>query len=201
MKNLILKYPFVSLIIVALTAGLIWKAEVEYHGWGGLTWLSYFHFAIPTGFGLLLLWSNAFIELNFKRRILLNIIVILYAAILYYALLDGLSFTFATGPTAMLYYFSTSGWGLFLYMLAAPICFLTLPVVILLLGSIFEQSIHLRYFLFSILGILISPFIAILILDFTNHSGGADGIHIIKSGVIIPFLVFFIGLNILKKPN
>ncbi len=45
---------------VALLAGLLWRAEVEWHGWAGLTWLDHFHWAVPIGVLLFLGWLALF---------------------------------------------------------------------------------------------------------------------------------------------
>ena len=38
------KPAILSLITLSILAGLLWRLEVEYHGWAGLIWLTYFHF-------------------------------------------------------------------------------------------------------------------------------------------------------------
>lgn len=55
MNKLINVYPLISLLFLAVFLGLLWRIEVEVHGWQGLIWVSYFHVAVPVGFGLSLL--------------------------------------------------------------------------------------------------------------------------------------------------
>ena len=38
--------PGTSLVGVSLTAALLWRAEVDWRGWAGLTWLTYFNTAL-----------------------------------------------------------------------------------------------------------------------------------------------------------
>jgi cytochrome b6-f complex iron-sulfur subunit len=49
-----------SLLLLAGIAAVLWRLEVDAHGWPGLIWLSYFHWAIPAAVLLLLAWIYFF---------------------------------------------------------------------------------------------------------------------------------------------
>lgn len=36
-----------SLALLSAASAAAWRAEVEWHGWGGLGWLRYTHLAVP----------------------------------------------------------------------------------------------------------------------------------------------------------
>lgn len=46
----------VELVLLAFGLAALWRAEVEWHGWAGLTWLGYAHLAVPVGALLFLAW-------------------------------------------------------------------------------------------------------------------------------------------------
>ncbi|MEL6634947.1 MAG: hypothetical protein AAFQ83_26015 [Bacteroidota bacterium] len=84
--KIIRSYPIGSLALLAILCGLLWRLEVEYQGWAGLKWVSYFHWAAPLGLGLFMLWGNAMIDIDTRKRVFLNILIGIYGIILYAAL-------------------------------------------------------------------------------------------------------------------
>ena len=101
MRNLIQKKPVESLLLLALLCWAIWGLEIYYHGEEGLIWLTYFHFAVPIGVILFLIWANLLIELEPKKRIYLNVLGIVLIAGLFYGIVYSLIHIFASGPSAM----------------------------------------------------------------------------------------------------
>jgi hypothetical protein len=53
--------------------------------------------------------------------------------------------------------------------------------------------------LFSVVGVIISIPFSTFLLELVNHKGGADFIHAIKSGFLIPLWCFSIGLLFVGK--
>jgi len=56
-----MKSPY-TLATIALLIALIWRLEVEFRGWDGLTWIGYFHLAIPRLTGARPGGSHTFVE-------------------------------------------------------------------------------------------------------------------------------------------
>jgi len=193
------KLPIISLIILSLLAGLIWRLEVEYHGWTGLIWISYFHLAIPIGFGLFLLWANCFIALSLVKRILLNAITVIFGILLYDVLATSLTYIFIGGPSAFILHMSTPKWLLNLIRFSIFLIIPSIPIGTYLILKIFKKAPHWKFLILAMLGIIISIPLSVLILDLINHKGNADLIHIIKSGMLIPFWVFSLGLLIIGQ--
>ena len=46
----------------ALMAGIGWRAEIELHGWAGLAWLSWFHWAVPLSIALFIACALALVR-------------------------------------------------------------------------------------------------------------------------------------------
>ncbi|MBL4753370.1 MAG: hypothetical protein JKY52_07240 [Flavobacteriales bacterium] len=78
------KYKILSLGILSLVLGVLWRLEVEYHGWEALKWIGYFHYAVPVGFLLFIAWANLISELERKPRIALNLIGLVFGAVMIY---------------------------------------------------------------------------------------------------------------------
>lgn len=188
------KHTWFSLIIVALACGILWRVEVEYHGWKGLIWLSYFHYAIPVGFGLFLLWVNWIVSTNWKTRMGLNLFLIGCSLLLYYALEKTFIYNYSRGPLAMALYFLTPKWQFYLYRYL-----IIIAILIVIPGAYFILRINnlylpKAYFGISVLGFIAAIPVSLLILSVSNHKGGSDIIHAFKSGVVIPFLVVSLGI-------
>jgi hypothetical protein len=190
------KYPFLWLSILAVIAGSIWRIELEQHGWQGIEWLQYFHLAIPAGYILFLLWANAILEVNIRKRILLNLVALAYGVFMYFILLYSLSYFFVTGPSNMLLRLE-SPW---IYYLLTFSVFLVVPLLPLgarLILRAFRLRVKSRYCLYSIVGMIVSVPLACILLWMVNHKGGDDLIHTIKSGFLIP--LWFISMGIPVK--
>ena len=50
------RQPLVELVALAALLGVVWRGEVEWHGWDGLRWVGYFHWAVPVGGIAFLAW-------------------------------------------------------------------------------------------------------------------------------------------------
>ncbi|PCJ63926.1 MAG: hypothetical protein COA58_14950 [Bacteroidetes bacterium] len=184
-----------KLIALALVCGLLWRIELEYHGWAALGWISYFHNAIPVGFVLFMVWANSVVKLPIKKRLLLNIVSILFAISVFYAV----NYSLHTMYVINLAIFDASDLEIFIHVTSI---FFIVPLVILcafLLLRIFGFRVHWKHLLWSLLFILVSIPVSIFLLDLVNHKGSSNFIHTIKSGFIIPWIVLSLGVLVLES--
>jgi len=188
------KIPIISLTTLSIIVGLLWRLEVEYHGWTGLIWLSYFHLAIPLSYILFLAWGNVFISIDFKNRVLINVIAIIYGVLIYYGLATSLTYNFAGGPSGFLLVMQTPEWQLNLIRFSILFIVPFIPVGTFLILKLFRQEPKFKFLMLAIVGVVLSIPLSVLMLEIINHKGGQDLIHSIKSGMLIPFWVFSIGL-------
>ena len=189
----------ISLIFSALIIGLIWRLEVEYQGWAGLIWLSYFHWAIPIGFILFLVWANMQFRMQLNKRIVLNFSATIYGILLYFGLSITLSFYFIGGPTGILLNSQIPEWLSYALQWAFFPLILLHPIGAYLLLKLFNKTPTPKYLLCSIVGFILSVPLAVLVLELVQHKGGQDIIHTLKSGVLIPFWVFSFGTLLLGQ--
>lgn len=199
--NIIKKHSYLSLILLALLCGIIWRIEIEYHGWKGLIWLSYFHIAIPIGFGLFLLWANLCIELKMNKRIQLNITAILFGIFIYFWLKISLYYLFNPGSSALILEMQTPRWIFFVFRYSIFILIPLLPIGTYTILNIFKIKRPIKQLFYAILSILIAVPISVILLKISNHKGAHNYIHSIKSGYIIPLIVISIGLMLIKKKS
>lgn len=195
------KHPIISLIILSFLVGLLWRLEVEYHGWAGLNWLSYFHWAIPVGFGLFLVWANFSLNMGFKRRILINALALIFGVLIYYGLLNSLIYIFASGTSGLLLFMQTPTWKLNVMRYAIFFIVPLIPIGTYVILKLFKKSPKLKFLILAVVGIIASVPLSVFVLDIMvmDHKGGQDLIHSIKSGMLIPFWVFSVGLLIVGQ--
>ena len=195
----LLKNKFLTLTITSIIIGVIWRIEVEFHGWEGLIWISYSHIAVPTGLILFMIWGNLNINIAFRKRILLNIVGVLFGILMFYLIKLSLTYNFSGGLSYFFLWTLPKWKGLiYLYMYSIFILIPLLPVGTYLILNIFKQKIKIIYLILSILFIISSVPISLYLLKLTNHKGYHNLIHTIKSGIIIPFIVFSIGFLMVK---
>ncbi len=178
----------VLLVVVACVAGVLWRAELEWHGWGGLDWARYFHWAIPAGAMLFIawvVWVNR--HLPVWHRLFVAVCLLLTTAVVY-----GL-----TEESVFVRYYRSRWFGNRMdetrYARAQVMWYLTPTIFavvarLLRLGAGFWRVV-LAHWLF-----IASYPVCVGLLVVTDHPGGPDFIHTIKSGFIIPFLMVAIGI-------
>lgn len=203
MPTLLSRFPVISLLVFALISGLLWRLEVEYRGWAGLGWLRYFHFAIPLGFGLFILWGNALLPVPSKERLWLNIGVLVYGIMLYRLLNTCLTYTFAQGRADYMLILQTPDWALTPLRYAVFALIPLIPIGAYAILRVFKLNIRFRYLLMSVLLMVLAAPISVLILELIHHKGGQDYIHAIKSGIVVPWCFLAVGLLVLgvEKPK
>lgn len=197
------KHQFLSLGIVSVVCGLIWRAEIEYHGWAGLIWVSYFHYAVPIGFILFLLWANYTISISGLKRITVNVIALVYLVLVHISLKSALTYTYMSGPRKflMLIVSDLSENQLLLLHYSSMLLLFLIPIFTYIVQYIFTIHMTLNHLALSILGLIVAVPTSLFLLKITGHIGGANLIHSIKSGIIIPFVVFSIGLLFIRSEN
>lgn len=186
---------FVSLCICAIIAAGLWRVEIEWHGWAGLTWIKYFHWAVPIGYFMFVGWVGVTCGvLPWKKRALLIGLLIVIAPVLHVMVARALYFRFVGGPSflGVIIIYGEDGFRLLRRMII--VVYPALPVAAWIIARSFGiHSSPLRLVASLVVFITALP-VAIVLLAITNHIGGPNPIHAIKSGFIIPML--FVGAGI-----
>lgn len=184
------------LLLLAILAGVLWRAEVELHGWAGLAWLTYFHVAIPISVGLFIAWAAWAAPVSgWRRRAGVAAALCVVAPPGYLATSTALSMAFASGPSAMFLLMSLPPAAvvvpMILGLLAAPL--LAVQLVARLSGAAVGWG---RVAAALSLAAVAWP-AAIVLLRLLDHRGGADLLHALKSGLVVPPVVVAFGLAFL----
>ena len=192
------KLALVSLCLLAGIAAVLWRAEVEYHGWAGLTWIGYFHWAVPAGVGLFIAWLAVFSGITpLWRRALFLVTAGAFAVVAY-----------RVSYWALWHYFHPLGWmfstpnpskaRVELYLGAVYLVYPGVPVCACLIARLFGVRLKVAHWLLTVvLFVAACPF-AVGMLHLTDHAGKNNPIiHTIKSGFIIPLLVIGLGVPFL----
>lgn len=187
MKKTIQNTPIISLVLASILCGLIWRVELEYYGWAGLGWLSYFHYAIPLGFCVFLFWVNLLIEVSLKRRLLFNVLASFFGVFIYWSMYKSLIIVFS----------SLFPPGLIIYSIFVVV--LLMPIGAYFILRIAKHKVSFKGLTLSVLGIIVSVPLACFILYAINHKGGYDEIHAIKSGVLGSLWILSIGLLVINS--
>ena len=193
-----------TLLAIALVSMVIWRAEVYAHGWEGLRWIEYFHWAVPIGVGMFTLWAIAVqLSLSVLRRLALAVALVIASGLCYRGTKVAFAALYAFQTTLLLY-----PWQRALVVRSAHVWLLSAPVFFI--GAAWAARVRPRWgrLAASYAIYLVSAPAAMGLLWVTKHRGGADLIHTIKSGFVIPFLVVALGILFLprrpadaKEPN
>ena len=178
-----------SLAAVGLVTAVLWRVELHLRwGWASLDWIDHFHWAVPLGAALCLYWMWA--ATRSTQRI---------NQISFLTLAAGLGLTgYVIGGRLM--YLSYGRW------LLPPPAWMIIPILVspwilyVMLGAIYFIALWrlgMAQARLTILGaalyLLACP-LALLLLWLTHHPGGADMVHVVKSGFAFPWIVFGLGL-------
>ena len=177
--------PWGSLVVVAALAGILWRAEVERHGWAGLTWTSYFHLAVPAAVALFLVWVGWWVDAATRaRRVAVVLSLAAYAAAAIPATELSLRITFSRWAPPPSWSVAFLAW-----WLLAP----TSVAGLLVLCR--TPPGWRRWLASQCLFLAAVPFACALIEVLPQH-GEADLIHTIKSGLLAPWLVLALGVGV-----
>ncbi len=182
----------IKLLILAVLSGVAWRAELEWRGgWAGLTWITYFHWAIPV-------CGLAFIAWVVGLKLVKHPGMFAAALVGFFSL----SFVFFDQAARLCY----SRWvvlpGLMEALLwATPVFWAMIPIFFGVICHVFGVRLGWwRLGISSALFVMSWP-LAMVILDLTGHRGGADVIHALKSGFVIPLLIVSLGYPLLHRPT
>lgn len=183
---------------VSLLTGILWRAELELRwGWASLDWIGAIHWAVPVGAGAYLAWMLYELrDLPPQRR---QLMVVLSAAL-------GVA-AYVGGGTAMAW--ANNRWVGLLPRWQCSMILVSPVVVYAALGAVYyTAAAHLASpsragkVAGAVLYIAAFP-AACFLLRITEHRGGFDSIHAVKSGFVFPFIAFGLGLPLAlrKKPE
>lgn len=175
---------WVSLITIALLAAVGWRLEVEWHGWDGLGWIGYFHWAIPVGALLVSGWLHRFGEA--RRPMMLAVAAFGLAAAVFLIEINAVAVVYSRWPGGQTRFLTALG-----LMLGA---FVAYPIGLWWIARGLGAPIRLRRCLLGLALYGAALPLTVALLDLMSHRGGADMLHAIKTGFVIPWLVVSLGL-------
>lgn len=195
--------PLILLIILAFAAGVAWRAELELRGgWYSLTWLWYFHWAIPAGILAFIGWVLWVAKV--RRPIIFCLAMLVFAITAYVAVEISMRIRFAGGPHGMLMLYNLGGGdfdkGLSRVQIldwVLPILWALLPIAFFGLCWLFGVRVRVWTALVSAIGFPLS-WLAGIYLYAAIEGGESYSLHGLKSGWVIPLLVLCLGLPLLK---
>ena len=189
---------FYSLLFISLLSGIIFHVEIVLGvGWAGTAWLSSPQRSIPISLGMYFIWLFANTNIHFLLRILFVGILI---AILQYGGLQIISMVIVGGYLSpriakTIFTFDSAIFFLLPIYVMSVLCLITRPF----------KNIRYAYFLVSSILIYISvPFCMIVLSPIKQVYGQRidnDFLHIIKTGLWLPFIIFALGFPYLFQRN
>jgi hypothetical protein len=186
----------VSLIAISLLTGILWRVELEARwGWATLDWIASFHWAIPFGGTVYLFWMHSQLRDLPRRKRQVVLAVAVFCAILAY---------FA-GGTAMAWAWNRwigllPRWQSLIYRASPFIAFAIIGVIYFMTVARLAAPSPISIVFGAVCYALAFP-TAILLLWLTDHKGGPDTIHAIKSGFVFPIISFGLGLPVTMRPR
>ncbi len=198
---------WVSLFVVALICFLLWREEVFRRGWDGGRWMWYFHWAIPEGVALFILWLAVFSNVQPPvRRGILLVAAVLYAWLVYDWTGRALQYYFGPpGPPLnfMLLLKYGEGWAddWDRYKNSIYWVYPVIPVGAGLIAWGSGVRVTIAKWILCVALFLAAPSLSLKVLDYVRPGAEVDGLHVIKTGCIIPFLVIALGIPFLPFPS
>lgn len=184
-----------GLVGVAILAAVVWRVELEVNGWGGLAWLEYFHWAVPAGALMFMVWLALVVPIPSIVDRAVFLAATAYAAVMWYAVaLFALVSHFNAGPSAFVNMMLTGETRYHIYATLIYAVVPLTPVVFAILLSVFGARPSVWQLTVSLAVYLLACPVSIALLALVDHPGGPDAIHTIKSGFIIPFLIAGLGI-------
>jgi hypothetical protein len=186
-----------SLAVLAVVAGIGWRLEVELHGWAGLGWLDYFHWAVPASVALFIGWVSAVAPIRpgrLRRALVIKLVVA--AAILGPLFVLSLRISLAAGSraTVLLAYPS---WVVGLLRTSILVVAPVVPITMCSLARRLDAPPSLLRCAGSIALFLGAVPLALPLLEMFGQPGHVDVVHAIKSGFAVPWMVIALGLPFL----
>jgi hypothetical protein len=170
-----LKWAPFLLLLIGLISALLWRIELEVRwGWPGIEWISGPHISALIMLIVFSVWVYMFAPCRLDLSRLLRSLIVFSGGVLSY-LLWGFAWSIwrARFPT-----------GLFLPIACLFVTVLGIPWTICFVAWCFHPRFrHWNWLLVPLLFLLSFP-VSILLLKITDHPGGADAIHAVKSGFV-----------------
>lgn len=201
---MIRRSPAVALLLLAVASGVAWRLELELRGgWDGLAWIGYVHWTLPIAVVAFIAWAA--IVAPVRKRALFVIALVCIAAASYAGVeMVQRGLWLHSAPIFLAY-----AAGLYLPRVipvdgalglwSLPILWAMIPLAFSLACRLFGAPIDPNRAVLAALLFVLSRPISILLLALLRHPGAADEIHAVKSGIIIPFLIFSLGLPLLRS--
>ena len=182
-----MRKSFSLLVLLSLICAFLWRIEIELRwGWAGLDWLSSFHYSALVICFLFSLWLHHCAPCSRARdsvgRSMLAFCGGLASYVSYY-----FAFSMIYGPFA----------APVLRIISLVIILIAIPLGVCILAKRFSITFPKFYWLLVPLLFAASFLLSSILLLITNHPGGADPIHAIKSGFIFIGFVIAAGLPFL----
>lgn len=170
------KIAFFTLVIISLLSGGLWHFEIIYNEWHFLKWVYNFHYTVPIGFLLFIIWANIFSQSN--QKIITNILSIIYGISLYFIV-----------PHALI---SNARMGFLLPIFL--ICCIPLGAFIIL--KIGKTETSFNKLIISTIGMILSFPLSFLILYLFDNG---NGLMPFKSGILLPFWMISLGILVINN--
>jgi hypothetical protein len=186
----------VQLAALSIALAVVWRAEVELHGWDGLIWISYFHWAVPVGVVAFLAWvATSANAPSGRRRWVLLALGCVYAAVVLNWESVVLTTVFYSGAFDIIAGTSSIVW-----------------IEAMVLASVFGVPLG-AFVLARLCGATLPWWSLVLSLCLSAAAGPAavwllrvvdpahaDDIHAVKTGAAVPFVVFALGVPWAARP-
>lgn len=171
---------------------------MEFRGWDGLAWLSYFHRSIPICLLLFIVWVNVFFDFgDTKRRAVINSFLVFWVIAGFFVFTHSLESIFMVGPSAFVRHFMLPKWQLQLSRFVTFVIFPLFPLIALFSLRIVHIKVPPKYILLSQVMFLLAFPVSVLLLMLIPDKGYPDFIHAVKTGFVFPFLFFSLGLPLI----
>lgn len=195
----------ISLLALAIASALLWYIEVIHHGWSGLTWISYFHWAIPIGVGSFVLWASwAGPFQSTKQRIKFIVLASILAPILFVITQTVLILLLGGGPSAFVVWMSLMCWlpesvsaafVIYPWLFKATLISWGVLMPIMMAQTLRLVGLSIRWHAQLIATLLFCSAypVGLFVSKVFGASKYVDALHIIKSGTAIPMLIIGLG--------
>lgn len=192
------KEAYFFLLLASCLSFCIWRYEIEYHGWSGLIWLTYFRKAIPVCLLLFVTWFVRYVQVEPRRlKALYTLLLVLIGSIVVYTFIALLYFLFRRDGYNLMTAYSTSAWRTTVVSFFTYVLLPFFPLLLFLTLRQFRFNIPFRYILLSQGLFLAAPFLGIALIHLVPWKALPDFIHVFKTGYIFPFWFFAIGFPLI----
>ncbi|MDF1852627.1 MAG: hypothetical protein P1U85_17455 [Verrucomicrobiales bacterium] len=199
---LLTRSPLLGLVGLSFLLAFLWRLEIELRGWQSLGWITYFHLAVPVGGAIFLGWVALLSErAPLPRRLILWVatwggISIFTLEVLLKTWFDPWRMMLFTGSLP-----EPSWEGLAVLILGLFWFFWAAHLLILYIGYRKNFAFPKRIWLIGGGLWTFSWVLGLLLITLLPERGSHDFVHALKTGWMIPFCVFAVGLPIAVSAN